>query len=102
MLEEPTVAAIVVEEQKMVAWGQEAQDMFGRVPDTSRFPVRLRTGVIADYEVTEPILSIASEKVAADACFPAPGDDHRPYGVTSVESRAVHEATLQAGGREAI
>ena len=34
VLQEPTVAAIVVQEQKMVAWGQEAQDMFGRVPES--------------------------------------------------------------------
>ena len=34
VLEEPNVAAIVTEEQKMVAWGQEAQDMMGRVPES--------------------------------------------------------------------
>ncbi len=34
ILQEPTVAAIVVQEQKMVAWGQEAQDMMGRVPES--------------------------------------------------------------------
>ncbi len=53
ILQEPTVAAIVVQEQKMVAWGQEAQYMFGRVPDTLEVTRPLMNGVIADYEVTE-------------------------------------------------
>lgn len=101
ILEEPTVAAIVVEEQKMVAWGREAQDMLGRVPESIEVSLPLINGVIADYEVTEYMLAAVLRKVST------PGRIFRPnvmitvpHGVTSVESRAVHEATLQAGGRE--
>jgi rod shape-determining protein MreB and related proteins len=44
LLEEPTIVAIEVEEQRMVAVGQEARDMYGRVPETLRLPVRSRMG----------------------------------------------------------
>ena len=101
LLEEPTVAAIIIEEQKMVAWGQEAQDMLGRVPESIEVTLPLMNGVIADYEVTEYMLAALLRKVST------PGRIFRPRvmitvpnGVTSVESRAVHEAALQAGSRE--
>ena len=62
ILEEPTVAAIIIAEQKMVSWGKEAQDMLGRVPDSIEVTRPLRNGVIADYEVAEYILRDISEK----------------------------------------
>jgi rod shape-determining protein MreB len=102
VLQEPTVAAIVVQEQKMVAWGQEAQDMFGRVPDTLEVIRPLQNGVIADYEVTEYMLEALLRKVSGSLRIFRPRVMITvPYGVTSVESRAVHEAVLQAGSREA-
>jgi rod shape-determining protein MreB len=102
MLEEPTVAAIVVEEQKMVAWGQEAQDMFGRVPESLEVTRPLQNGVIADYEVTEYMLEALLRKLVGPVRIFRPRIMVTvPYGVTSVESRAVHEAALQAGSREA-
>jgi rod shape-determining protein MreB len=101
VLEEPTVAAIVVEEQKMVAWGQEAQEMYGRVPESMEVTRPLQNGVIADYEVTEYMLQALLQKLGGPVRFFRPTIMVTvPYGVTSVESRAVHEAALQAGGRE--
>ena len=101
LLQEPTVAAIVVQEQKMVAWGQEAQDMFGRVPETLEVTRPLTNGVIADYEVTENLLYAVLRQVSGPMRFFRPRVMITvPFGVTSVESRAVHEATLQAGSRE--
>jgi rod shape-determining protein MreB and related proteins len=101
LLQEPTVAAIVVQEQKMVAWGQEAQDMFGRVPETLEVTRPLTNGVIADYEVTENMLFALLRQVSgALRVFRPRVMMTVPYGVTSVESRAVHEAALQAGSRE--
>ncbi len=101
LLQEPTVAAIVVQEQKMVAWGQEAQDMLGRVPETLEVTRPLINGVIADYEVTENLLYALLRQVSGPVRFFRPRVMITvPYGVTSVESRAVHEATLQAGSRE--
>jgi rod shape-determining protein MreB and related proteins len=102
VLEEPTVAAIVISEQKMVAWGQEAQNMFGRVPETIEVTRPLINGVIADYEVTEYILNDLLRKVGGPVRLFRPKVMITvPEGVTSVERRAVHEAALQAGSREA-
>lgn len=102
VLQEPTVAAIVVEEQKMVAWGQEAQDMLGKVPESLEVTRPLVNGVIADYEVTEYMLAALLRKLAGPMRIFRPRLMVTvPCGVTSVESRAVHEAALQAGSREA-
>lgn len=103
ILEEPTVAAIVTDEQKMVAWGQEAQNMMGRVPESLEITRPLLNGVIADYEVTEYMLEAVLKKVGGPMRIFRPRVMITvPNGVTSVESRAVHEAILQAGSREAI
>jgi len=102
VLEEPTIAAIVVDEQKMVAWGKEAQDMYGRVPESMEVTKPLQNGVIADYEVTEYLLAALLRNLGSPIRILRPRVMITvPYGVTSVESRAVHEATLQAGSREA-
>jgi rod shape-determining protein MreB len=102
LLEEPTVAAIIVEEQKMVAWGKEAQSMYGRVPETIEVTRPLLNGVIADYEITEYILETLLRTLSGPfRMFRPTVMITVPYGVTSVESRAVHEAVLQAGSREA-
>jgi rod shape-determining protein MreB len=103
VLQEPTVAAIVVDEQKMVAWGQEAQDMLGRVPESLEVTRPLQNGVIADYEVTEYMLEALMRRVSGSLRIFRPRVMITvPFGVTSVESRAVHEAALQAGSREAF
>jgi rod shape-determining protein MreB len=101
VLHEPTVVAIDVDELKIVEVGQAAREMDGRVPDTIQVMRPLRHGVIADFEVTQRMLGHFIEK----ACGPARLFKPRvmitvPYGATSVESRAVHEAALQAGSRE--
>jgi rod shape-determining protein MreB len=101
VLHEPTVVAIDVDELKIVEVGQAAREMDGRVPETIQVMRPLHHGVIADFEVTQRMLGHFIEK----ACGPARLFKPRvmitvPYGVTSVESRAVHEAALQAGSRE--
>jgi rod shape-determining protein MreB len=101
ILEEPTVAAIIIAEQKMVSWGKEAQDMLGRVPDTIEVTRPLRNGVIADYEVAEYILRDILRKLSGPLQFFRPQVMITvPNGITSVERRAVHEAALQAGSRD--
>jgi rod shape-determining protein MreB len=101
VLHEPTVVAIDVDELKIVEVGQAAREMDGRVPEAIQVMRPLRDGVIADFEVTQRMLGHFIEK----ACGPARLFKPRvmmtvPYGVTSVESRAVHEAALQAGSRD--
>ncbi len=92
LLEEPTIVAIEVEEQKMVAVGTEARDMIGRVPDTIEVSRPLKNGVIADYEVTQTLLSYLLRKVSGSMRFIRPRVMVSvPFGVTSVETRAVYE-----------
>lgn len=102
VLQEPSLVALTVEEERIVAIGQEARDMWGRTPDHIEVVRPLRNGVIADYEVTEAMLRYFFGKVAGRIRFFKPTVMISvPYGVTSVERRAVHEAAVQAGAREA-
>lgn len=103
LLEEPTIVAIEVEEQKMVAVGQEARDMLGRVPDVIEVARPLKNGVIADYEISETLLSYLLQRVSGSMRIFRPRVMISvPYGVTSVERRAVYEAVMEAGAREAF
>ena len=99
---EPSVVAITDDGTKLVAVGREARDMYGRTPDSIEVMRPLRDGVIADYEVTEAMLRHFIKKVAGPLRMFRPRVMVSvPFGVTSVESRAVREAALQAGAREA-
>ena len=103
VLEEPTVVAIAVDEQKIVSVGEEAKTMLGRVPESIEVAQPMVNGVIADYEITEKLLEYLIRKVSGSSRFMRPKVMITvPFGVTSVESRAVHEAILQAGTREAF
>jgi rod shape-determining protein MreB len=103
VLEEPTVVAIAVDEQKIVSVGEEAHEMLGRVPESIEVAQPMVNGVIADYEITEKLLEYFIRKVSSSSRFFRPKVMITvPFGVTSVESRAVHEAILQAGSREAF
>lgn len=103
LLEEPTIVAIDVDDQKMVAAGIEARDMFGKVPDSIEVARPLRNGVIADYEITETLLQYLLQRVSGSMRIFRPRVMISvPYGVTSVERRAVYEAVMEAGSREAF
>jgi rod shape-determining protein MreB and related proteins len=103
LVDEPTIVAIVIQEQKIVALGKEAQGMQGRVSDeTLEVAHPLQNGVVADYEITEALLHHLLRQVSGPMRLFRPRVMITvPYGVTSVESRAVHEAVLQAGSRDA-
>lgn len=95
LLQEPTMVAIVVSEQKMVETGQAARDMYGRVSDSIEVVRPLQHGVIARFDVTENLLKRLVRNVSGPMqIFPPKIMITVPYGVTSVESRAVHEAGL--------
>lgn len=101
VLQEPSIVAISVNEDKIVAVGNEAREMLGRTPGTIEVMRPMRDGVIADYVVTEAMLRYFVERVCGRLRLFKPRIMISvPVGVTSVESRAVHEAALQAGGRE--
>lgn len=102
LLEEPTIVAIEVDDQKMVAAGLEARDMYGKVPESIEVARPLRNGVIADYEITETLLAYLLQRVSGSMRIFRPRVMITvPYGVTSVERRAVYEAVMEAGSREA-
>ena len=101
LLQEPTMVAVLVDEDKMVEWGQAAKDMVGRVPDTIEIISPVQHGVIAEYEITETLLGYLTRKIVGPMRVFRPRMMIAvPYGVTSVEGRAVHEAGIGAGSRE--
>ena len=101
LIQEPTIVAIVVDEMKLVEYGTTALSMLGRVPDLIEVVRPLRNGVIAEYELTELFLKELIRKVTGPTLFFRPRlVISTPYGVTSVERRAIQEAGLGAGSRE--
>jgi rod shape-determining protein MreB len=99
VLQEPSVVAVSVDENKIVAVGEEAKAMLGRTPDAIEVIRPMRDGVIADYQITEAMLRYFVHKVTGRYRFFKPKIMISvPFGVTSVESRAVHEAAVSAGG----
>lgn len=102
VLQEPSVVAISVEDNKIVAVGGEAWEMWGRTPEVIEVMRPMRDGVIADYIVTEAMLRYFIKKVCGRfRIFKPRIMVSVPTGATSVEKRAVHEAAIQSGGREA-
>lgn len=101
VLQEPSVVTISINDNKIVAVGKEAQAMLGRTPDAIEVARPLRDGVIADYMVTEAMLRYFIQKVCGRfRLFKPRVMITAPVGVTSVESRAVHDAAIQAGSKE--
>lgn len=102
VLKEPSVVAISRNDNKIVAIGQEARAMLGRTPDTIEVARPMRGGVIADYVVTEAMLRYFIQRLCGRfRLFKPRVMVSVPVGVTTVESRAVLDAALQAGAKEA-
>ena len=102
VLNEPTVVAVSVEDNRVLAVGNEAKSMLGRTPGNINALKPLKEGVIADYEVTEAMLKYFIQKVCGRAWFFKPEVMIcTPAGGTQVEKRAVLDATLSAGARVA-
>ena len=98
ILEESAIVAVDVEEQKIVAVGEEALGMLGRVSEAINVTRPMQNGVVAYYELTERLLEHLVRKVAGSMrIFKPQVMITHPFGVTSVERRAVHEAALQVG-----
>jgi rod shape-determining protein MreB and related proteins len=100
VLNEPSVVAISNNDGKIVAIGNAARDMLGRTPGTIEVIRPMRDGVIADYRVTEAMLRYFIGRVCGRVqLFRPEVMICVPTGVTSVESRAVHDAAIQAGAK---
>ena len=105
VLNEPSVVAIDQDEKRVLAVGAEAKRMLGRTPGNIVAVRPLKDGVIADFDVTEAMLRYFIGK-AHQRRYPWSPRPRVvvgvPSGVTSVEKRAVFEASVQAGARQAF
>ena len=103
VLQEPSVVSIYRDTGKVFAVGKEAKEMLGKTPGNIIALEPLKAGVIADYDVTEKMLTYFIKKVSSNSrlfrpqvviCVPAGG--------TEVEKRAALEAAIQAGAKKAF
>lgn len=102
VLNEPTVVAVTAEEDRVVAVGKEAKEMLGRTPGNIVAMRPLKDGVIANYTITEAMLSYFIDKACGKSRFFKPEVMVCiPSGVTQVERRAVLDATMAAGAKTA-
>jgi len=104
VINEPSVVAIESKSKRALAIGLEAKEMIGRTPANIIAIRPLRDGVISDFDMTERMLHYFIGKVHENMVLKIPRPRvvvGIPSGVTEVEKRAVHDATLSAGAREA-
>ena len=101
ILNEPSVVAVALEENRILAVGEEAKEMTGRTPDIIRVYRPLKDGVIADFRVTQAMLKYFIDKVSGFWRFLKPElMVGVPAGVTSTERRAIIEAGMNAGAKQ--
>jgi rod shape-determining protein MreB len=102
VLNEPTVVAVSLPDNKILAVGKEAKDMIGKTPDSIIAYRPLKDGVIANHRVTEAMLKyFISKALGALNIFKPEVMVSVPAGVTSTEKRSVVEATIKAGAKSA-
>ncbi|KPJ73016.1 rod-share determining protein MreBH [Parcubacteria bacterium DG_74_1] len=100
VLQEPSVVAVTLAENKILAVGETAKEMLGRTPDTIRIYRPLKDGVIADFRVTQAMLKYFLDKVCGRWRILKPElMIGVPAGITSTEKRAVIEAGMNAGAK---
>lgn len=103
VLNEPTVVAVTTDDHKVLAVGNEAKEMLGRTPGNIIASRPMKDGVIADYVITEAMIRYFLDKVCGPSrIFKPEVMVCAPAGVTSVEKRAILDATLSAGAKTAF
>jgi rod shape-determining protein MreB len=101
VLNEPSVVATEVSSGRILAVGAKAKEMIGRTPDQIRAVRPLKDGVIADFEITEKLLSDFIRRVIRHRYLMKPRVVVSvPSGITEVEKRAVRDSAENAGARE--
>jgi len=101
VLNEPSVVAIEVGSGKVVAIGRKAKEMLGRTPGEINAIRPMKDGVIADFEITEKMLSSFIKRVIRHKYLMKPRIlISVPSGITEVEKRAVRDSAENAGARE--
>lgn len=102
VINEPSVVAVSMDDNKVLAVGHEAKDMLGRTPDTIIALKPLKDGVIADYRTTEAMIRYFINKTLGKVRIFRPEVMVAvPAGISSNERRAVIEATIAAGAKAA-
>lgn len=104
VINEPSWVAIEKKSRKVLAIGIEAKEMVGRTPGNIVAIRPLRDGVISEFDITEKMLHYFIEKVHNQMLLPIPRPRTVigiPSGVTEVEKKAVYDAAISAGAREA-
>ena len=102
VVREPSVVAVNVKTNEVLAVGEAAKEMIGRTPGNIVAIRPMRDGVIADFDVTQSMIKYFIKKAISSGGIGKPRVVICvPSGVTEVEKRAVEDATLQAGAKEA-
>ena len=102
IIREPSVVAVEKDTNEVLAIGAEAKRMIGRTPGNIIAIRPMKDGVIADYEITQSMLKYFIKQAMGNRTFVRPRIlVGVPSGVTEVEKRAVVDATIEAGAREA-
>ena len=102
VINEPSIVAITIDDNKILAIGTEAREMIGRTPQVIRIYKPLKDGVIADYRITQAMLKYFIDKALGTwRLFKPDVVISVPAGITSTEQRAVIEAAREAGAKEA-
>lgn len=102
IIREPSVVAVESETMEVLAIGDDAKNMIGRTPASIVAIRPLKDGVIADFDITQAMLKYFIKKASKGRSFTRPRVVIGvPSGVTAVEKRAVIDAAVQAGAREA-
>ena len=101
VLNEPSVVAVQAKTNKVLAIGSAAKEMIGRTPEDIVAYRPMKDGVIADYRVTEAMLRYFMRRALGWNPFKPTVLVSVPAGVTSTEKRAVIEAAMKAGAKNA-
>ncbi|MCA1727120.1 MAG: rod shape-determining protein [Actinobacteria bacterium] len=102
-LTQPSYVAVDREEGRIIAFGAQAKEMMGRVPEHIEVIRPLRAGVITDFEAAQAMLRTLIQRVHRRRRLVKPRVVVCvPSGVTQVEERAVEEAVVEAGARRAV
>ncbi len=102
VINEPTVVAVSIDDNKILAVGREAKEMLGKTPETIVASRPMKDGVIADYRIIEAMLRYFINKTCGRLQFFRPEVMIGvPAGITSTERRAVIDAAMNAGAKAA-
>lgn len=103
VLQEPSVVAVSLTDNRILAVGESAKEMLGRTPADIKVYRPLKDGVIADYKVTQAMMRYFITKTASNfRLFKPELVISVPAGITSTERRAVIEAAMSAGAKQAF